>query len=185
MSFVGSGTIAIINNVDRIYQWYTYIDIIGFVQQRSEWPGGRPFLGEMIEPLSSPVARHTNSLILPKTSALSASRAAISSMISCGVRCSNRLAAVRIFHRQVKGGTAQSSTISTLHDFGESANVICISTNSARSVSLRGLVFPIFLTWIKLVKPHVLGWCAFLKKQHHRFHARPQECPTGAVQHRV
>ena len=53
--------------------------------------------------LCLPSVLHSSALMFPSTSALSASSAAISSMISCGLRCVDFLAAVRVLHGEVEG----------------------------------------------------------------------------------
>src|ERR1017187_3240962 len=103
--------------------------------------GGRPghHLADAVEKRN--IGLHNSPRIVSSTAALSASRAAISSMMSCGLRWTTASPPLGFFteRSKVAGSMVFASTV---QDFGESANVFCNSTNSARSESFRGLVLP-------------------------------------------
>ena len=81
-------------------------------------------LCNLAEPLYFPSVLHSSPRMVCSTSALSASSAAISSMISSGLRCVTSSPPLGFF-------TERSNVVlsmllaSTLHDLGESANVFC------------------------------------------------------------
>src|SRR5712692_9923659 len=97
--------------------------------------------GDLAELLCLPAGLHSSALIFPSTSALSASSAAISSIISSGLRCTTASSPFGFFTERSKVAGSMPLA-STLHDFGESANTFCSLTNSARSSSFSGLVLP-------------------------------------------
>ena len=97
--------------------------------------------------LRFPPLPHSTPLLLPSTSALSASSAAISFMMSCGLRCAISSPPLGFFtERSTSAGL--SDRTSTFQLFGvtgpSSAEALeaCNAMNSARSASLSGLVLP-------------------------------------------
>lgn len=86
-------------------------------------------------------ATHRRPRTTSRTLTLSASRAAVSSRISCGVRCATGSAPLGFLTDRSKVDGSMEAA-STVHDFGESARVFYSLTKSARSSSLSGLVLP-------------------------------------------
>src|ERR1017187_8157966 len=84
---------------------------------------------------------HNSPRIVRSTAALSASSAAISSIIACGLRCVTSSPPFGFFTDRSKVA-ASMLLASTVQDFGESARVFCNCTKSARSSSFSGLVLP-------------------------------------------
>src|SRR5450432_1364419 len=80
---------------------------------------------------------HSSPRMVSSTAALSASNTAISSMMSSALRCATASPPFGFFteRSKVAGSMALAST---LQDLGESAEVVCNVTNSARSASLSG-----------------------------------------------
>ena len=123
--------------------------------------------------------------MLASTSALSASSAAISSMISCGLRCAiSSLPSGLLTERSkvvwsiVCG--APRSRISAMR-----RKSAAVSTNSPRSVSLRGFVLPRLRPRIELVVPDAARRRPLLEEQHDGLHAGALEGAAWTIQHGV
>src|ERR1019366_1043596 len=127
---------------------------------------------------------HNSPRIVSSTAALSASSAAISSMMSCGLRCTTASPPLGFFTERSKVAWSMDFA-STLQDFGESANVACNSTNSARSASFSGLVLPRLRPGVELVIPDVARLRALPEEQHYGLHARSLKSAAGAIEHGV
>ena len=118
------------------------------------------------------------------TSALSASSAAISSMISCGLRCVDFLAAVGVLHGEVEGRLVDALGVHApalgrvgegllqLHELGE---VVVVERVGLAEVA----------AGVELVEPDLARGRAFLEEEHHGLHARALERAAGAVEHGV
>src|SRR2546425_6590198 len=98
-------------------------------------------LTQIADLFSSPAVLQSRALIFLSVSALSESSAAISSMISSGLRCVISSPPLGFFTERSKV-VWPMLLASTLQLLGESANAFCSFTNSARSSSLSGFVLP-------------------------------------------
>src|ERR1700731_1564655 len=98
-------------------------------------------LANFAELVPSPLSVHRSALILSSTFVLSASSAAISAIMACGLRCAISSPPFGFFTE--RSNVLRSIVLaSTLQDLGESAKLFCSFTNSTRSSSLSGLVLP-------------------------------------------